>query len=98
MVAACRYQGMSAQEAFDHLDSMLHDCYADFEDAASRLPSWGPAVDQEVRRYVEGLKNCVRSNLSFSFRSHRYFGDRRDAVKASGKIDVLERPAYLDGR
>jgi len=96
MVAACRYQGMSAQEAFDHLGGMLEVREAKFENATATLPSWGVEVDAEVARYVQGLRDCVTANLHFSFRSERYFGTKNHEVKRSGKVSVLIKPAYLE--
>lgn len=45
-----------------------------FLDTLKMLPSWGPQIDDQVARYVDGLGNWVRANDSWSFESQRYFG------------------------
>ena len=90
---------MSAQEAFDHLGSMLEKLYTRFDAAIAELPSWVEAVDVEVGKYVEGVKSgvksCVKANLGWSFHTDRYFGETKDEVKWAGKVDVLAEPLYL---
>lgn len=98
MVAACRYQGMNAQEAFDHLDLMLQARYAAFEDATASIPLWGASVDAEVARYVDGLMNCVKANLYLIFRSHMYSGTDRYEVCRRREIAVLKVTVYIARR
>lgn len=87
---------MSAQQAVDHMGAKLDQIYMRFDDAILELPSWEERVDQEVKRYIEGVKNCVRANLYWSFRTERYFGRMRKEVERTGKVDVLKHPSFLN--
>ncbi|KAH7344353.1 terpene synthase metal binding domain-containing protein [Pyrenochaeta sp. MPI-SDFR-AT-0127] len=95
MTAACRLAGQSAQEAFDTLGALLEQRYIQWDQAIDRLPSWGTEVDVQVRRYVEGIQNIVQANISWSFRSKRYLGDKALEVRRTRKIDVMTNPPYL---
>ena len=86
---------MSAQQAFDGLGTMLDERYRAFDAAIARLPSWGEAIDNDVQAYVEGVRNVVRANLNWSFRTERYFGKRKDEVKSTCLISVLQEPQYI---
>ena len=63
MIAVCRMAGMSAQQAFDTLGQLFNDRLASWDEAASRLPSWGPAIDPEVQKYIQGIMDVVKANL-----------------------------------
>ncbi|KAI3339675.1 terpene synthase metal binding domain-containing protein [Ustulina deusta] len=65
------------------------------EEAVRALPSWGADVDAQVRQYIQGIQNIVQANLSWSFRSGRYFGSKGDQVLLMRKIDVLMHPSFL---
>lgn len=65
MVAVCRINGMSAQEAFDHISSMIDERFALWDETIQSIPSWGEDIDVHVRRYVEGIQNIVQANLSW---------------------------------
>ena len=86
---------MSAQQAFDYLATMLDERYHAFDTVIASLPSWGEAIDNDVQTYVEGVRNVVRANLNWSFRTERYFGKRKDEVKSTCLIEVLRDPMYL---
>ena len=98
LISSYRLQGFGPQEAYDQLGSMLESIYNRFDMAVKELPCWGEHVDVEVERYVEGIKNCVKANLHWSFRTDRYFGSRKDDVKEQGRLEVLKKPSYLASR
>jgi hypothetical protein len=88
---------MDAQEAFDYLGSKLEKIYHRFDQAVAELPRWGNRLDDEIQTYVQGIQNCVKANLHWSFRTERYFGKSKDEVKETGLVDVLKIPPYLSG-
>ncbi|KAL5513795.1 STS14_2 [Sanghuangporus vaninii] len=47
-----------------------------FLDGLNQLPSWGPNVDHQLKRYIHGLANWVRGNMCWSFEGGRYFGNK----------------------
>lgn len=95
LISSYRLQGFGPQEAYDQLGDMLEKIYQRFDNAIKELPIWGESVDTEVGRYVDGIKNCVKANLHWSFRTDRYFGSKKDEVQRQGKLEVLKEPPYL---
>jgi hypothetical protein len=65
MIAACRLAGQTPQSAFDTLGAMLEERYMQWDQAITELPSWGPEVDAQVQRYVQGIQNVVQANISW---------------------------------
>ncbi|TBU29047.1 terpenoid synthase [Dichomitus squalens] len=62
-----------------------------FLERFGRLPSWGPEIDAQVARYVDGLGNWVRANDSWSFESQRYFGLDGLEIKESRWVQLLRK-------
>jgi hypothetical protein len=89
---------MSAQEAFDHLGSLLQARLERFEELADSLPHWDGPTAAAVDEYVEGVRNSVRANLYWSLRTDRYFGAATEEVKRTRKVDVMVQPNYLQHR
>lgn len=92
MVATCRLNGMSAQEAYDHTGLMIDSRLERLDECVAALPY----VDAQVATYVQGMKNVLVSNVHWSFRGQRYFGSRNEEVKKTRVIDVLAEPEYLN--
>ena len=86
---------MRAQEAFDSLGLRLGESNSCFDQAVQNIPSWSDAVDMHVKQYVAGVKDIVKANLHWSFRTQRHFGSKREEVRQTGRIDVLKHPSYL---
>ncbi|KAK2028364.1 terpene synthase metal binding domain-containing protein [Colletotrichum zoysiae] len=101
MVAVCRMNGKSAQEAFDTIGSLLEDSHLEWDEVMSRLPDWDAEHDDEVERYIKCIQNVVQANLSWrqwcrcSLHSKRYFGVDGPQVRKTWTIDVLVNPPYL---
>lgn len=55
------------------------------------LPSWGPEIDAQLVRYVDGIGNWVRANDAWSFESERYFGRNGPAIERSRWVELLPR-------
>ncbi|KAI0156091.1 terpene synthase metal binding domain-containing protein [Pestalotiopsis sp. NC0098] len=95
MVAVCRINGSSAQNAFDEIASLVDERYAIWDATVRKVPSWGKDVDAQVQQYVQGIQNIVQANLSWSFRTGRYFGPKAAEVRKSRELDVLLKPGFL---
>ncbi|KXT15230.1 hypothetical protein AC579_1369 [Pseudocercospora musae] len=91
MVATCRLNGMSAQEAYDHTGAMIDARLDRLDQCIAELPY----VDDQVATYVQGMKNVLIANVHWSFRGQRYFGSRNAEVRRTRVIDVLADPEYL---
>lgn len=97
LVAVCRMNGLSAQDAIDqvgHLIRMRHDS---FNKAVQCLPQWDAAIDLEVSRYVAAIRNVVKANLYWSFQSHRFLNQtEKQQFRESYQLTVLRNPHYLN--
>ncbi|KXX79864.1 Presilphiperfolan-8-beta-ol synthase [Madurella mycetomatis] len=67
-------QGMSDQEAVDHIGEMLYDCYRRWFDALRNMPFWGEKIDRDVVKFVNGCRNIALGNLHWSLYTPRYLG------------------------
>ena len=65
LVAICRINGMPAQQAFDHVNQLLKDCYHDWYLALAGLPQWGEQIDAQVQKYIQGVQDVVLANLNW---------------------------------
>jgi hypothetical protein len=96
LVAVSRMHGMSAQQAIDQIGSLIHERHRSLEEAIAMLPSWGEAVDREVTRYIQAVRDVVKANLYWSFKSGRFLNNaQKDEVLTTRRLDVLAHPAYL---
>ncbi|KAK6996946.1 terpene cyclase [Favolaschia claudopus] len=50
--------------------------------------SWGEAMDNQVKRYIDGLGQWIRGHDEWTFRSERYFGDYGIEVQELRRIDI----------
>jgi 5-epi-alpha-selinene synthase len=67
-------QKLSLQAAVDRVGA-LHDAEVQtFITISQQLPSFSPAVDIEVQRYVVGMRFWMRANLDWSLATTRYQG------------------------
>ena len=65
MVAACRMNGMSAQQAFDVVGRLLEGRFRRWDELEKQVPTWENLFDDHVRRYIEGIKCVVQANISW---------------------------------
>ncbi|KAG6854388.1 hypothetical protein C0991_007379 [Blastosporella zonata] len=90
--------GMTLQEASDHVGEYSKELMDRFVSAQARLPSWGTTVDSEVARYIQGLGCWVKGNLDWSFETQRYFGIKHLEIKETRLVTLRpkERSEELD--
>ncbi|KAH7917194.1 terpenoid synthase [Leucogyrophana mollusca] len=62
-----------------------------FISSFSRLPSWGPTIDRQVKEYLDGVANWARGNVSWSFECRRYFGEKGREIEKSRLIPLLPK-------
>jgi hypothetical protein len=60
--------GQSPQQAFDTVGALLEERYQEWQTVISQLPSWGPEIDAQVARYVEGIQNVVQANVTWRYK------------------------------
>jgi hypothetical protein len=80
----------AANEVGKHFRNLMKRFMAD----KARLPSWGPAVDVDVARYVGALSHWVYGNIRWSFETQRYFGLAHQEIKHTRLVTL--RPQHVD--
>jgi len=83
--------GITLQQAVDRVGDMCKETIDSFIENQERVPSWGDAVDRDVKLYVNGLKEWIVGSLHWSFMTKRYFGDNGGTVKGARIVDLLPR-------
>lgn len=66
MIAACRLQGLSVQQAFDTVSELLMDRYRRWDEVEAELQavSWADeSTRQQALLYVQGIQNTVTANM-----------------------------------
>jgi hypothetical protein len=85
------HDGFTLQQAVDRVGDMCKETIDTFIENQARVPSWGDAIDGDVKLYVNGLKEWIVGSLHWSFMTKRYFGDNGGTVKATRIVDLLPR-------
>ncbi|KAK7691188.1 hypothetical protein QCA50_006291 [Cerrena zonata] len=82
----------SLTDAFTWISS-LNDNVADtFLSVLKTVPSFGDrTIDEQVAFYIDGLRNWVRGNDTWSFESGRYFGVKGLEIQKKRMVDLLPR-------
>jgi alpha-muurolene/germacrene-A/gamma-muurolene synthase len=83
--------GLTLQQAVDHIGEMCKQTIDSFIENQKRIPSWGDSIDRDVKLYVRGLQEWIVGSLHWSFMTKRYFGDKGGTVKATRIVDLLPR-------
>src|SRR3569833_2450173 len=67
-VAIARQSGnLTVQQAIDHVHQMVRDAMRQWHLAQADLPSWGESNDRDVQKYLEGMLDQARGNLTWAF-------------------------------
>ncbi|KAF8438994.1 isoprenoid synthase domain-containing protein [Boletus edulis BED1] len=81
-------QGLDLQDAINVVGEYCKRAIDRFVNDRATLPSWGPAIDADVRKYVDGLANWIVGVMHWSFETERYFGKGAKQVKATGLVTL----------
>ncbi|KAI5116915.1 hypothetical protein M0805_002120 [Coniferiporia weirii] len=74
-------KGFTLQQAVDYAGAEFQALLGQFATDKEALPSFGAAVDADLRNYIFGLENWIVGNLMFSFDTPRYLGEERKEVE-----------------
>ncbi|KAI0333186.1 terpenoid synthase [Cubamyces sp. BRFM 1775] len=85
--------GLDIQGAIDWVACYQTDLIAKFTAQYENLPSWGPAVDGDLKRYVLGIANWVRADNCWSFEGGRYFGQDGPEIMHCRWVALLPKVA-----
>lgn len=70
----------------------MHDeLKAKFLDCFKRIPSFGAELDEQVKRYLNGVASWPRANVSWSFEGGRYFGTRGLEYQITRRVPLLPK-------
>jgi len=86
-------KGLNLQEAADHAGALFGDLMSRFVAERKKLPSWGPDLDRDINRYIDGISHWPVGNLYWSFESPRYFGSALEDVKRTRIVKLRPRTA-----
>jgi hypothetical protein len=81
-------QGLGLQDAVNVVGDYCKGAIDRFVHDRANLPSWGPAIDADVRVYVDGLADWIVGSLHWSFDTERYFGKAGKQVKATRLVTL----------
>ncbi|KAF8748350.1 hypothetical protein RHS01_10889 [Rhizoctonia solani] len=77
------------QGAVDFVEGMILKRIKEYIDAKALLPSFGPEIDHQVAKYIQGIEYCIQANISWSLMSPRYFGADFEKVKETRIVNLM---------
>ncbi|KAF5373605.1 hypothetical protein D9758_000965 [Tetrapyrgos nigripes] len=83
--------GHTLQSSMDYVGDLCKQTIDDFNENKTKIPSWGPEIDDNVQRYVEGLQNWIVGSLHWSFMTTRYFGTDGEAIKQHRTVVLAKK-------
>ena len=86
-------RGLDLQGAADAVGEHYAALVRAYLDAKRRLPAFGARADALVAAHARAFEAWAAGNLDWSFRTPRYFGAARDAVREHRVVAVLPPPA-----
>ncbi|KAJ7071622.1 terpenoid synthase [Mycena amicta] len=88
---------LDVQQAMNWIGDLHDQIASDFLQAFQELPTFGgpPALDRELRTYVDGLGNGVRANDTWNYETERYFGKKGIETQRTRKTVLLPKRRAL---
>jgi hypothetical protein len=88
-VAVCRLQGMSAQDAVTFVGTEVSCRMAEFEETVRELRKSKYGRADEMMRYVQGIRDVIKANLWWSFRTERFLSEQQKfRLLTKGTLEV----------
>jgi Delta6-protoilludene synthase len=84
-------KGVDLDGALDWVAEYHGHVLLEFQAQCQALPSWGPAVDLEVKAYVERLAYFIRGIDCWAFETERYFGTKGREIQKQRVVDLLPK-------
>ncbi|KAG5640845.1 hypothetical protein DXG03_006834 [Asterophora parasitica] len=84
-------KGVDLGGALDWVAKYLGQVLDEFKAQCQALPSWGVAVDREVKVYVERLAYFMRGIDCWAFETERYFGTKGREIQEQRVVDLLPK-------
>ncbi|CAE6435629.1 unnamed protein product [Rhizoctonia solani] len=77
------------QAAVDFVEEMIKKRIKEYLDTKASLPSFGPELDNQVTRYIQGIEYCIQANINWSLMTPRYFGPDFAKVKETRLVKLM---------
>ncbi|EUC54853.1 terpene synthase family, metal-binding domain protein [Rhizoctonia solani AG-3 Rhs1AP] len=92
---AMEHEGLGVEEAIKYVNRRIRVRVDEYVAAKETLRSFGPGLDEQVARYIQGIEHFVQGFIDWSFITPRYFGNDAKKVKETGIVDLVG-PIALD--
>jgi hypothetical protein len=57
--------------------------------ATPSTPDWDEEIFDNVRLYVQGLRDCVVGSINWAYETELYFGQKGEEVRAFGWVFLI---------
>ncbi|KAK0443676.1 terpenoid synthase [Desarmillaria tabescens] len=78
-------------QALSWVEEHYRSIRAQFLTLWTKIPSWGPEIDDLASRYLHGIGNWVRADYCWCFESERYFGSNGRAVQKHRLVTLMPK-------
>lgn len=85
------HHGLDLQGAADRVGDMWRQAVEGFCTNKMKVPSWGPKIDEDVAKYIQGLEDWIVGGVEWSFSSERYFGKEGPSIKQTRLVTLMEK-------
>ncbi|CAE7160781.1 unnamed protein product [Rhizoctonia solani] len=79
---------LGLQDALNRAGELIEQRVQDYLVAKAQVPSFGPRLDHEVSRYIQGIEYCIQACIDWSFMNTRYFGANAAKVKEDRVVEL----------
>ncbi|KAJ5895356.1 Terpene synthase metal binding domain protein [Penicillium taxi] len=93
IVIIFRQQGMTQQEAYNNVDTLIRQRLQEWHLRVSEVPIYGENIDAQVHKYLTACREVAVGNLHWSFATERYFGKEKDNVRYTRKVELINLDA-----
>ncbi|QRW16746.1 terpene synthase [Rhizoctonia solani] len=95
MDVAMEHMDLGVEDAIAYVDQRIRDRVDEYVATKNKLPKFGPGLDEQAARYIQGIEYFVQGFIDWSFITPRYFGDEAKKVKETGVVKLVA-PIALD--
>ncbi|CAE7171121.1 unnamed protein product [Rhizoctonia solani] len=75
--------------AVDFVDKMIEKRIEEYLDTKKKLRSFGPDLDDQTARYIQGIEYCIQANINWSLMSPRYFGPEFEKIRETRIVELM---------
>ncbi|EGN97723.1 hypothetical protein SERLA73DRAFT_92947 [Serpula lacrymans var. lacrymans S7.3] len=80
-------KSMSVQAALEYSGTLVQQSIDAFLETERIVPCWDKqATREDIRLYVQGLRDCIAGSINWFYETERYFGDKGEQVRSYGWV------------